>query len=257
MLLKNAYQTYKLAMESLPLNKKYSKEQLLVDEFKMLSFEKMAMYYSPHNEYINPSAKILVVGITPGWNQMRIAYEEARACLNLELPQEEILCRAKHAARLAGTIRSNLIEMLDELGLHEYLLIPSANVLFDEECKLLHTTSVLRYPVFVDGRNYSGSHPDLLSVPFFHDYACSALLEEIKLLDAPLVVPLGKSVENILMYLAKRGDVNYEDCLWGFPHPSGANGHRKKQFRQNYEAMRTALKKRWRGAERNRETSNL
>ena len=27
--------------------------------------------------------------------------------------------------------------------------------------------------------------------------------------------------------------IKEEQCLLGFPHPSGANGHRKKQFEEN------------------------
>ncbi|MFM1653563.1 hypothetical protein ACI7RC_15830 [Brevibacillus sp. B_LB10_24] len=30
-------------------------------------------------------------------------------------------------------------------------------------------------------------------------------------------------------------------CLWGFPHPSGANGHRHQQFASNYPLMKNIV----------------
>ncbi|MDF1665313.1 MAG: hypothetical protein P1V97_26365, partial [Planctomycetota bacterium] len=43
-------------------------------------------------------------------------------------------------------------------------------------------------------------------------------------------VPLGKAASELVKHAAKVGNLNSDHCLFGFPHPSGANGHRKSQF---------------------------
>ncbi len=45
-----------------------------------------------------------------------------------------------------------------------------------------------------------------------------------------LVIPLGEAPEGCLSALASAGTIGMDRCLLGFPHPSGANGHRKRQL---------------------------
>lgn len=52
-----------------------------------------------------------------------------------------------------------------------------------------------------------------------------------------LIIPLGKAVEEVLEFMIGEGIIKKEHCLLGFPHPSGANGHRKKQFDENKEIL--------------------
>ncbi|MDQ1394655.1 MAG: hypothetical protein QOF30_3632 [Acidimicrobiaceae bacterium] len=56
-------------------------------------------------------------------------------------------------------MRTNLISMLDGIGLHQHLEIESTASLFAERRDLLHGTSAILYPAFLGGRNYGGSHP--------------------------------------------------------------------------------------------------
>ena len=37
--------------------------------------------------------------------------------------------------------------------------------------------------------------------------------------------------------MIKENLMKEEQCLLGFPHPSGANGHRKNQFKKNKEKL--------------------
>jgi hypothetical protein len=41
--------------------------------------------------------------------------------------------------------------------------------------------------------------------------------------------------------LVAAGDLDEERCLLGFPHPSGGNGHRIRQFRENEAVLRTGI----------------
>lgn len=52
-----------------------------------------------------------------------------------------------------------------------------------------------------------------------------------------LIISLGKTVEEVLEFMISEGFIKKEQCLLGFPHPSGANGHRKKQFDENKEIL--------------------
>jgi hypothetical protein len=62
-------------------------------------------------DYINESAAIAIVGISPGWQQTQIAYEEAATALKEGKSYKTACIRAKMRASFAGTMRNNLIEM--------------------------------------------------------------------------------------------------------------------------------------------------
>ena len=55
----------------------FEKEDILNRKFLLEDDTNIKIYYAPHNEFINKQAKILIVGITPGWTQTQIAYKTA------------------------------------------------------------------------------------------------------------------------------------------------------------------------------------
>lgn len=222
--------SYLSFIQTLPIKDQYSKQDLLIEDLLMAREGQVEMYYAPHNEYINPLAKIVIVGITPGWTQMERAYQAAAESLHRGETDEEACKAAKIAARFAGSMRTNIISMLEELELPHYFGIEKASDLFDANTTLLHTTSLLRYPVFVDKQNYNGHLPPLTNNEFLYKKAAESFPQEISMLDGPLIIPLGKSVEKVLRQLIHQNKIQAGNYLWGFPHPSGANGHRHKQF---------------------------
>jgi hypothetical protein len=233
--------TYRPAMFSLPADRPLTKTDLLMDDLLMERSGRLEMYYAPHNEYVNPSAKIIIIGITPGWTQMKTAYEEAIKALREGLDDEQVCKRAKEQAGFAGSMRDNLTRMLDALELPGHLGIPSSGSLFAVHRKLLHTTSLLRFPVFVNRSNYTGSQPDLSNSPFLKEAAALSVQEELRVLKRSLVIPLGRTVEHTLRLLEREGKLDGGRCLWGFPHPSGANGHRHKQFASELVRMKQTI----------------
>jgi hypothetical protein len=54
-----------------------------------------------------------------------------------------------------------------------------------------------------------------------------------------LVIPLGKSVSQALQTLAASDQIDLDRCLLGFPHPSGANGGRTKEYNERKDALAT------------------
>ena len=217
--------------------KKFDKEDILNEKFELFNKDNMKIYYAPHNEIINKSAKIFIVGITPGWTQTSIAYKTAYDGLINNLDYETIKKQCKRNSRFAGSMRKNLIEMLDELKLNEKLNINSCLELFENQDDLLHTTSIIPYPVFIDDKNYTGSNPKILDNEILYDYSKKYFYKEVETLKDTLIIPLGKSVEELLMVMISEGLITKEQCLLGFPHPSGANGHRKKQFENKQDEL--------------------
>jgi hypothetical protein len=161
---------------------------------------------------------------------MEIAFRMARKHLLNGVGAAEVCQEAKRHASFAGSMRKNLVSMLDTLGLAEWLGISSIASLFTEHRRLLHTTSVIRYPVFVRGRNYTGHNPEMLDTPILRWFVDNLLSEELQRLPQAMVIPLGRSVSTVLEHLVKSQTVERDRCLLGFPHPSGANGHRLRQF---------------------------
>jgi hypothetical protein len=64
---------------------------------------------------------------------------------------------------------------------------------------------------------------------------------ELRQLSGAVIVPLGKTVAAVLNLLFNDGSIPVLPCLFGFPHPSGANGHRRAEFTANKIVMWGAL----------------
>ncbi len=215
----------------------FGKKDILNKKFLLIKKENMEIYYAPHNEIINEKAKIFLVGITPGWTQTSIAYETAHDGLIKNLKANEIKKNCKISSRFAGSMRKNLVEMLDELNLNKKLHIKSCDELFNTKEELLHTTSIIPYPVFINEKNYTGSNPKILENEILLFYVKKYFYKEVEKMNNTLIVPLGKSVEEVLKFMIEDGKIKEDQLLLGFPHPSGANGHRKKQFEENKEKL--------------------
>ncbi|WP_159882010.1 hypothetical protein [Paenibacillus puerhi] len=243
MSLSETWSKYEPAIRALPADRPLTKEDLLTEPFRMESQGRLEMYYAPHHEYANRSAKVVLIGITPGWTQMRIAFQTAREGLERGLPAQEIARRTKSAARFAGAMRSNLVLMLNALELPQALGLASSDELFENADGLLHTTSVLKYPVFVDKQNYTGSRPALMATPFLRERALLSIRSELEGFRDALIIPLGRTVEAVLRELPQGDCPGTEQLLAGFPHPSGANGHRHRQLAEGADRMKAVIRR--------------
>lgn len=219
----------------------FNKENILNKTFELYNQDNIKIYYAPHNEIINEKAKIFIVGITPGWTQTSIAYKTARNGLLQDLTFEKIKKQCKRESRFAGSMRKNLIEMLDKLQLNSKLHLKSCCELFEDKDCLFHTTSIIPYPVFVNNKNYTGSNPKIMDNEVLYSYVKKYFYKEVDRLSDTLIIPLGKAVEEILEQMIKENLIKEEQCLLGFPHPSGANGHRKSQFIENKNKLMSII----------------
>ncbi|ODG90356.1 hypothetical protein BED47_12680 [Gottfriedia luciferensis] len=241
MLANAKFKEYKTLISSLSPSLETStlkSEKFLVDKDEKKNLE---IYYAPF-EYINERAKVIIVGITPGLHQMKQSYSTVISLKDEVMDDEEILHEVKKNSSFEGPMRKNLIAMLDELELHHYLGLNSTSELFSTASHLVQTTSVIKYPVFYKGKNYNGSTPNILRTDLLKKYIVNTFAAEIIRLESPLIIPLGVNVSKVLTYLTTNDYLNSDAILYGFPHTSGGNGHRHKQFAENKEDMKRKIK---------------
>jgi hypothetical protein len=184
--------------------------------------------YAPF-DHVNRSARVVLVGITPGRKQAVNALVEARRQLMAGADIEVASKAAKETASFSGQMRPNLVEMLDYVGLHRWLGIRSSLELFGASAGLVHYTSALRYPVYNQGENYSGSSR-ITSHPLLRRYVQEFLGGEVRALPDAVWVPLGPWPTAALDLLVREGVLDAARVLDGLPHPSGSNGERIAYF---------------------------
>jgi len=126
-------------------------------------------------------------------------------------------------------MRSNLVSLLDGIGVNRVLGLDSAASLWGKASNRVQFTSALRYPVFIDGGNYSGT-PAITSTPFLADQLRQWFLPEMAALSNAIFVPLGAQIGDVLERAAAMAGVDRNRVLSGLPHPSGANAERIAYF---------------------------
>jgi len=187
------------------------------------------MMYAPF-DHINRSAKIAIVGMTPGAHQAQQALLAAKAALLDGKSEAQAAAIAKTHASFSGEpMRTNLIRMMDEVGIARALGLTSTASLWAGDSHLVHFTSALRYPVFVDGKNWSGT-PDMVRTPKLREWLLTWTGAELKELQNCLIVPLGPKVAAAMHHLAAAGLIEAGRIMDGMPHPSGANQERVACF---------------------------
>jgi len=204
------------------------------DGFLLARTGALSLHYIPF-DYVNRGARVVVVGITPGFVQWKNATLAAHRQLIAGATDDEVLRCAKYTGAFSGAIRPNLVALLDAIGLQRWLGIASCATLFGEHAGLMHVTAVLRHPVFVTGKdgkgkNYNGAAPDMVGNPLLQAQMLAYFAHEAAALPDALYVPLGPNVGRALDWLARRGVLDGSRILHGLPHPSGANAERIAYF---------------------------
>lgn len=235
MILGNRFEHYAPAIAALPPHRPLTKADLLLPQFRLHQETTRAglleIYYSPI-DVVNAGAKVVLIGICPGFAPMQLAYQEARDCLLAGVAHAETQERAKRRAQWVGQTRVNLIAMLDALNVPDVVGVPSAAALFDTHAHLLHSSAAIRYPVFVNGGNYSGYAPDMLKTPILRYHIEHILPEELQHIGKALIILLGRSVSDTLQTLLMDKLRVHNRLVLSLPHPSAGpgNAQRKQMF---------------------------
>jgi hypothetical protein len=216
------------------------------DAFLLARAGRLTAHYIPF-DYVNPDARVVLVGISPGFVQWKNAMRAAQQGLRDGMPLPELLRAAKYTGAFSGAIRPNLVALLDHIGLQHWLGIASCATLFGAHAHLMHVTGALRQPVFVDGANYNGANPNMVTTPLLQEQLLAYFGDEAARLRGAVFVPLGPKVSLALSWLARRGLVDEGRILHGIPHPSGANAERIAYFLGRKD--RSALSSRTNGSQ--------
>ncbi len=114
---------------------------------------------------------------------------------------------------------------LNRVGLHASLGLDPGARLFNDRSDLVHFTSVLRNPVFANGKDLSGN-PAILRTPMWRRMTEQWIGREIDTLNATTWIHLGKEPTAVLQHFVAIGRLSAMQFLDGLPHPSGANAER-------------------------------
>ena len=205
---------------------KIDKDSVISKTFLLSKEGNIEIYYAPF-DYINPQAKIVIVGITPGLQQMIQSFQAIKDGRSLR--------EVKDLSSFKGSMRTTLVKFLDELKINKILKIQSCESLFNINNKYLHSTSLVKYPVFEKGKNYSGVN--ILKKKILLDFIEDNFLKELEVFQGSIIVPLGNSVSTTIDYLNTKHQLKLKCFLKGFPHPSGLNARKNIQFKENREEM--------------------
>lgn len=177
--------------------------------------------------YQNTKAKVVIVGITPGNSQLK----DDRDGLDLR--------EIKRKNAFAGSMRPNLVNMLDYIGINNVLSIESCRSLWDEDFDKVDMTSLLKEATYVLKKDGSRM--------MFKDVKKIATSEKLtamlkggfvkdctKYENAVLYVACGPGVYNMLKKFQTEGRIRGE--VVGISHPSGANTGRIQCYLGKVEA---------------------
>jgi hypothetical protein len=220
------------AIRQLPTQRPLTDADVLKPAFRLERDRRLEIYYAPV-DWLRPTARIAVVGITPGKGTMVLAFQTVVDGMAAGRGSSSVLDEVKAAAPFSG-FRPLLIQWLDHLGVASHLGLSSAAELWTGAGRrYFHPTSAVRYPVFVAGKNYGGTSPTLVRHPILVRYIDNILAPELARIPDALIVPLGVRVDEAITRLVDAEALDPARCLVGFPHPSHANGVKTRQWAEN------------------------
>lgn len=218
-------------LRSLPQGR-LQRTDILCDKTLIAREDNLSVYFVPFGHFPE-NAQIALIGITPGFEQMRLAFEAARDLHETAVDELDLYRICGAAAGFGGPMRKILVGMLDEIGIHEAMSLHTSAELFDADQTDVLRASVLQHPVFVKGGNYTGYQPPVERSEFMMNMVHEFFVPGIRRAPGALLVPMGKCVEAVLRRLELPNLM-----LAGFPHPSPANGHHQRQMNQHRDELR-------------------
>lgn len=190
--------------------------------------------------HVNRDARLAIIGITPGREQMGTSLRRYQRARQEGLDHAQADALGKATGSFSGGMRATLVRCLDEIGMNRHLGIASTSSLWGVNNGLVHFSSALRWPIFVEGRgkdagkmvNYTGASPKPLKVGEFRRVIEEVLVPELQeLADDCLIAPLGDAANQMVMHaLSLMPGFDHSRYLAWMPHPSGGNRDISSQF---------------------------
>lgn len=187
---------------------------------------KYSVYYTPF-EHVNPAARLVIVGITPGPGQMALAHQAVQSGRGLD--EASALARAKRSGAFGGkTVRPNLVRMLEHFHIPELLALKRAEDLWCDGWHLFQPTSVVPNAAFEmkggQEKPFAGSFADILRSPLLKAQFEERFLWTVGQVCADaLWVGLGPTPCDALDWVVERGLLKPEQIVH-LAHPSSNSG---------------------------------
>lgn len=201
-------------------------------KYEVFSVNGLTSYYAPFDS-VNLNAKVLILGITPGTTQFDNSLAFFTEARKNGLSDDRAMDLIKSKASFSGPLRSNLVRMLNHIGLHKKLGVESTAQLFEAKKDLAHFSSFIRYPTYYKDKPYNGSPNPLKNESLIWMIENVLIPELLSLESLDYIIPVGGKVEKVMMYVASINPAFKDKLLCGLPHPSGANSERIAYFLGN------------------------
>jgi hypothetical protein len=114
------------------------------------------VFYVPF-DYVKADAKLVLVGITPGTTQIRLAYNAAQMLIREGKSDRDVVLGAKQSGGFGGLMRTNLLRMMKHFGIAKLLGIAHEADLWGASNHLFYGTSVVPHAAFCAGKMFNGT----------------------------------------------------------------------------------------------------
>jgi hypothetical protein len=188
-----------------------------------------SLHYIPF-EHVNKVAKLVIVGITPGPNQLELAYETAQQRIRACNSESETLVEVKkHGAFGSKTMRPNLTKMLNHFGFDEILGIDDINSLWGNNAHLLHSTSVLPHAAFEvrKGKDspFAGDFNEVMGCDLFRECFLDCFVPSVNEINSEAkYIGLGRCPEQALVWCVEKGYLRKDQVIGALSHPATTGG---------------------------------
>jgi len=173
-------------------------------------------------DYVNTSATLVIVGVTPGPNQALRSYRAAQMAAARGADSQADLERIKTESSFRGeVIEANLMSLLEHSGLAERAGIKNIDHLWTKEAFKVHFTSTIRYPTFIN-RDLFNNQVDSLGHSELRKYIETYLADELASVPPNAeIVALGQKGPRIVRHAAEVAGIDPRRVV-ALPHPSGS-----------------------------------
>ena len=109
---------------------------------------------------------------------------------------------------------------MDHFGLHELFGLQTTLDLFGSDKHRAHYTSAVRYPIFENGKNYSGDG-QILTDTLLKRFVDTLLADELARFRNAWIVPFRANALAAVEAVSDRAGLDPDRILGGILHPSG------------------------------------
>lgn len=183
-------------------------------------------------EHVNANARLVIVGITPGNNQLELAYSRAQQLLETGASVNEILIEIKKAGSFGGpAMKPNLLKLLRHFHFDKLLCIDDVTSLWAENAELLHSTSTVPHAAFKNGKMFAGTFDEIMASSLLKECFIDCFVPSAKAMNKDaLFVGLGQCPQAALEWCVREGVLSRKQVLGSFCHPSTSGGSTVKFY---------------------------